>query len=153
MDEVTSTLRPVPGIDVGQYKQTLVERFSNPKIQDQLARLCLNSSAKLPKWALGSLRDQLEHDGAIDYLSFTIAAWFRYLNGDDDQGQAMPIDDPMADTLMERARSGREDPTPLLNLTELFGDLPQSSRFVEAVTQYLHQLYESGTAATLTKLL
>lgn len=56
MDEVTPTLRPVPGIDVSQYKQTLVERFSNPKIRDQLARLCLNSSAKLPKCALGSLR-------------------------------------------------------------------------------------------------
>lgn len=39
----------------------------------------------------------------------------------------MPIDDPMAETLTERARSGRDDPTPLLNLTELFGDLPQFS--------------------------
>lgn len=153
MDEVTPTLRPVPGIDVGQYKQTLVERFSNPKIRDQLPRLCLNSSAKLPKWALGSVREKLEQDGAIDYLSLTIAAWFRYLNGKDEQGQNMPIDDPMADTLTERARSGGKDPMPLLNLTEIFGDLSQSSRFVETVTQYLHQLYESGTEATLAKLL
>ncbi|MBE9158072.1 mannitol dehydrogenase family protein [Nodosilinea sp. LEGE 06152] len=153
MDEVTPTLHPVPGIDVSQYKQTLVERFSNPKIRDQLARLCLNSSAKLPKWALGSLRDRLEQNGAIDYLSLTIAAWFRYLNGKDDQGNAMPIDDPMADTLTERARSGGTDPMPLLNLTEIFGDLPQSPRFVETVTQHLHQLHELGTEATLAKLL
>ncbi|MBE9113356.1 mannitol dehydrogenase family protein [Nodosilinea sp. LEGE 07298] len=153
MDEVTPTLHPVPGIDVSEYKQTLVERFSNPKIRDQLARLCLNSSAKLPKWALESVRDQLERDGAIDYLSLTIAAWFRYLNGKDDQGQEMPVDDPMASTLTERAQSGGKDPMPLLNLTEIFGDLPQSSRFVEAVTNYLHQLYESGTRKTLDQLL
>ncbi|MBW4462868.1 MAG: mannitol dehydrogenase family protein [Nodosilinea sp. WJT8-NPBG4] len=153
MDEVIPTLHPVPGIDVSQYKQTLVERFSNPKIRDQLPRLCLNSSAKIPKWALGSLRDKLGQNGAIDYLSLTIAAWFRYLNGKDDQGHTMPIDDPMADTLMERARSGGTDPMPLLNLTEIFGDLPQSSRFVKAVTQYLHQLHELGTQATLAKLL
>ncbi|MBD2113743.1 MULTISPECIES: mannitol dehydrogenase family protein [Cyanophyceae] len=153
MDEVTPTLHPVPGIDVTQYKQTLVERFSNPKIRDQLPRLCLNSSAKIPKWALGSLRDKLEQNGAIDYLSLTIAAWFRYLNGKDDQGHDMPIDDPMADTLTERAKLGGTDPMPLLNLTEVFGDLSQSSRFVEAVTQYLHQLHELGTEATLAKLL
>ncbi|MBD1876419.1 mannitol dehydrogenase family protein [Nodosilinea sp. FACHB-131] len=153
MDEVTPTLHPVPGIDVSQYKQTLVERFSNPKIRDQLPRLCLNSSAKIPKWALGSLRDKLDQNGAIDYLSLTIAAWFRYLSGKDDQGHAMPIDDPMADTLSERARSGGTDPMPLLDLTEIFGDLPQSSRLVETVTQYLHQLHELGTQATLAKLL
>ncbi|MGG6239215.1 mannitol dehydrogenase family protein [Nodosilinea sp. AN01ver1] len=153
MDEVTPTLRPVPGVDIREYKQTLVERFSNPKICDQLARLCLNSSDKLPKFALGSVRDVLKQQGAIDYLSLTIAAWFRYLNGTDDHGQAMPIDDPMADTLIERARSGREDPSSLLNLTGIFGDLPQSSRFAETVTQHLHQLYESGTAATLARLL
>ncbi|WP_035990985.1 mannitol dehydrogenase family protein [Leptolyngbya sp. KIOST-1] len=153
MDEVTPTLHPVPGIDVTQYKQTLVERFSNPKIRDQLARLCLNSSAKLPKWALGSIRDKLEQNGSIDYLSLTIAAWFRYLSGNDDQGQAMPIDDPMADTLTERARAGGKDPMPLLNLTDVFGDLSQSVRFVEAVTQHLHHLHESGTEATLAKLL
>lgn len=153
MDEVTPTLRPVPGIDVEQYKQTLIERFSNPKIRDQLARLCLNSSAKLPKWMLGSLHETLAQNGAIGFMAFTVAAWFRYLNGKDDNGQDLPLDDPMADILLERARSGGADPMPLFKLTELFGDLPQSSRFVEAVTTYLHQLYKSDTQTTLTKLL
>ncbi len=153
MDEVTPTLRPVPGIDVSQYKHTLVERFSNPKIRDQLPRLCLNSSAKLPKWVLDSIRDKLDQNGSIDYLSFTIAAWFRYLNGKDDQGHDLPLDDPMADTLAERAQSGGADPAPLLDLTEIFGDLPQSTQFVEAVAQYLRQLYDRGTQATLTDLL
>ncbi|MGD1941549.1 MAG: mannitol dehydrogenase family protein [Leptolyngbyaceae cyanobacterium] len=153
MEEVTPTLRPVPGIDVSQYRQTLIARFSNPKIRDQLSRLCLNSSAKLPKWMLGSLRDQLNQKGAIVYLSFTVAAWFRYLNGQDDQGRALRLDDPMADVLTARAQAGKADPTPLLDLTEIFGNLPQSRRFVEMVTAHLHQLYEVGTQATLVKLL
>lgn len=153
MDEVTPTLKPLPGIDFSEYKQTLIERFSNPKIRDQLPRLCLNSSAKLPKWALGSLRDKLEQGGSIDYLSLTIAAWFRYLNGKDDQGRVLPIDDPMADILMKKARASGSDPTELLNLTEIFGNLPQSVRLVETVTNYLQQLYESGTQSTLTVLL
>lgn len=153
MDEVTPTLQPVPGIDVEQYKRTLVERFANPKIKDQLPRVSLNGSAKLPKWVLSSLRDKLEQKGAIDYISLTIAAWFRYLNGQDDQGNPITIDDPMADLLSERARSGGADPTSLLSLSELFGDLPQSSRFVDALTNHLHNLYELGAKETLTRFL
>lgn len=151
MDEVTPTLQPVSGIDLDHYKHTLIERFSNPKIKDQLPRLCLNSSAKLPKWVLGSLRDKLQQNGAIDYMSLTIAAWFRYLNGKNDQGQPMPIDDPMADILTERAQAGGTDPTPLLSLSELFGDLPQSSRFAESVASHLRNLYDFGTKETLAR--
>ena len=55
MDEVTPTLPALPNIDLDDYKQTLLERFSNPKVRDQLTRLCLNSSDKLPKFVLGSL--------------------------------------------------------------------------------------------------
>lgn len=153
MEEVTPTLQPVPGIDLAHYKKTLIERFANPKIRDQLPRLCLNGSAKLPKWVLGSLREKLQQDGAIDYLSFTIAAWFRYLNGTDDQGKPVSIDDPMAELLTQRARSGGADPSNLLGLSELFGDLPQSSHFVEVVTNHLHNLYEMGTRETLSQML
>ncbi len=151
MEEVTPTLQPVPGIDLTDYKKTLVERFANPKIRDQLPRLCLNGSAKMPKFVLGSLRDKLQQGGAIDYMSLTVAAWFRYLNGQDDQGIPIPIDDPMADILTQRAHSGGSDPKPLLSLSEIFGDLPQSSRFVESVTNHLHRLYEFGAKETLVE--
>lgn len=152
MVEVTPTLQPVPGIDLDQYKRTLIERFANPKIKDQLPRLCLNGSAKLPKWVLASVRDKLQQDGAIDYMSLTVAAWFRYLNGQDDQGQSITIDDPMAEILSQRARAGGSDPTPLLSLSELFGDLSQTPRFVESVTQHLEQLTKLGAKETLTQL-
>ena len=153
MDEVTPTLQTLPDVNFGEYKQTLIERFSNPKVQDQLPRLCLNSSAKLPKWALGSLRDLLKSEGSIDYLSFTIAAWFRYLEGTDDRGRQMIIDDPMAERLTSLAQSGGVDPTQLLGLKEIFGDLPNSSRFTAAVKRYLQQLHEEGAQKTLTQLL
>ncbi|GET40120.1 mannitol dehydrogenase family protein [Microseira wollei] len=122
MDEITPTLQPVPGINLDDYKKTLIERFSNPKIRDQLPRLCLNGAAKIPKFVLGSLRDKLQLGGAIDYLSLTIAAWCRYLNGYDDQNRPISIDDPLADILTQKARSGKTDPTPLLNIFEIFGD-------------------------------
>ncbi|NER81188.1 MAG: mannitol dehydrogenase family protein [Leptolyngbya sp. SIO1D8] len=153
MDEVISTLQPLPGIDITAYQHTLIERFSNPKVRDQLARLCLNSSDKLPKFLLGSLRDKLEQGGSIKYLSFTIAAWFRYLNGQDERGRMLLIDDPMADVLTKQAQFGGSDPTPLLSLTTLFGDLPKSAEFTDAVANHLQQLYTLGTEEALTELL
>ncbi len=45
-----TTLQPVPGIDLDEYKKTLIERFSNPKIRDRLPRLYLNGAAKIPKF-------------------------------------------------------------------------------------------------------
>lgn len=150
MAEVTSTLQPVPGMDLTEYKQTLVERFANPKIQDQLPRLCLNGAAKLPKFVLGSVRDRLQQGESVQYLSLVVAAWFRYLAGVNDQGQALVIDDPMSDVLVQRA--GSPDPTALLSLTEIFGeDLPQSKAFVEGITVALQSLFEHGAKATLAQ--
>lgn len=153
MEEVTPTLQPVPGIDLDNYKRTLIERFSNPKIRDQLPRVSLNGSAKMPKWVLPPLREKLQRDGTIDYLSLTVAAWFRYLNGQDDQGNPITVDDPMADILTQRAQSGGSDPRSLLSLTGTFGDLAQSSHFVELVTNHLRRLSEPGAKETLSQLL
>ncbi|MEG3895169.1 MULTISPECIES: mannitol dehydrogenase family protein [unclassified Microcoleus] len=151
MDEVTPTLQPVPGIDLEDYKKTLIERFSNPKIRDQLPRLCLSGSAKIPKFVLGSLRDKLQLGGAIDYLSLTVAAWCRYLSSHDPQGQPIAIDDPLADILTQKARLGKTDPTPLLSIFEIFGDLGESPRFVETVADKLSSLDEFGAKETLVR--
>lgn len=151
MDEVTPTLQPVPGIDLDDYKKTLIERFSNPKIRDQLPRLCLNGSAKIPKFVLGSLRDKLQLGGRINYLSLTIAAWCRYLTSQDKQGQPIPIDDPLADILIQRASLSALDPKPLLGISEIFGDLVESPRFFEAVADQLRSLHEFGVEGTLVR--
>jgi mannitol 2-dehydrogenase len=153
MDEVTPTLQPVTGMDLADYKKTLIERFENPKIGDRLSRLCLNSSAKNPKFLLGSLRDQLQRGGAINYLSLAIAAWFRCLAGQDEHKNLIVIEDPLADILVERVRQDVTDLRAVLSLSEIFGDdLPQSTRFVETTANLFHQLFEQGVKATLNNM-
>src|SRR4051794_30957397 len=51
------TLEPVPGIDLEVYRHTLIERFSNPEVRDTVARLCAESSDRIPKWLLPVVRD------------------------------------------------------------------------------------------------
>src|SRR3712207_9113618 len=62
-EEATPTLRPVPGIDLEDYRRTLIARFSNPHIRDTLARLAFDGSERLPKWLLPVVRDQLARGG------------------------------------------------------------------------------------------
>jgi len=125
--------------------------FSIPKFAIGKPSLCLNGAAKIPKFVLGSLRDKLQLGGAIDYLSLTIAAWCQYLNGYDDQNRPIPIDDPLADSLTQKAPSGKTDPRPLLSIFEIFGDLVQPPRFVETVADKLRSLHEFGSQGTLLR--
>jgi len=83
-------------------------------------------------------------------LSFTVAAWFRYLTGTDDQGKELPIIDPMSKKLTDRARSGGKDPQSLLSMREVFSEsLATSPRFVDQVREILESFYDKGARATL----
>jgi mannitol 2-dehydrogenase len=50
--EVTPVLGKIEGIRLEDYKDSLIQRFGNPYIKDQLSRICLESSAKIPKFLL-----------------------------------------------------------------------------------------------------
>lgn len=148
--EVTPLLPEVRGIDLREYKMILLERIGNPAINDQLERIGMEGSARMPKFILPSIIEQLERGGPIRMLCFTVACWFRCLAGFDERGSEIALVDPMRNRLRDLARSGGPDPRALLTLTELFGEiLPQSPAFVDSVAHALRSLYEHGAEAAL----
>ncbi len=150
--EVTPLLQPAAGIDLEEYKRTLVDRFANPAIRDQLSRIGMEGSARMPKFVLPSIVEQLARGGPVKMLSFTVACWFRCLSGTDDRGNPIPLVDPMAERLRENACRGGADPRPLLSMSELFGEgLPRSQAFVEQVSKALRSLCEKGVRSTLAE--
>lgn len=148
-EEVTALLAPVPGVDLAAYKATLIQRFANPKVRDQVLRLCQDSSNRMPKFLLPSIREALAAGRPCRLLTLATAGWFRFLAGTDEQGEIIPIDDKMADILQPLAVQGREDPRPLLQVHSLFGDLGQQQAFVDELSTALRLLYAEGAAATL----
>ena len=152
-EEVTPLLPPVPGIDLTDYKATLLHRFDNPAIKDQITRLCLNGSSKFPQYLRRSLSEAIKMDRPCRLLTLALAGWMRYLTGEDEQGRAYTVDDPRSAELTARAKSGRQDPRPLLELTDIFGDLGQSEAFVRQLSDDLWRLYEGGARAALTAAL
>src|SRR5690606_21303738 len=98
--EATPTLKPVPGIDLDEYKTTLIERFANPEIRDTIARLCAESSDRIPKWLVPVIRENLATGGHVQLSAAIVASWARYAEGVDEQGQPIEVVDRLADTLV-----------------------------------------------------
>jgi mannitol 2-dehydrogenase len=147
--EATPTLAPVPGVDLEQYKHQLIERFANPEIRDTLARLCAESSDRIPKWLLPVIREQLATGGEIGRSALVVASWARYAEGQDEQGQPIEVVDRLREQLIARARRQHEEPLVFISERDLFGDLIDNERFVLAYRSALDSLHRQGARATL----
>jgi mannitol 2-dehydrogenase len=151
-EEATPTLAPVAGVDLDEYKHTLLERFSNPEVRDTIARLCAESSDRIPKWLLPVIRRQLETGGEIRRSAAVVASWARYAEGVDEQGEPIDVVDRLKDSVVANARRQREDPDAFIADRELFGDLVDDERFVAPYRSALASLHARGARATLESL-
>jgi len=151
--EGTPTLDEVPGVDLDEYKTTLLERFANPGVADTLARINFGSSDRISLWVLPVIRHQLEHGGELERAAAVVAGWARYAEGVDEKGEPIEVQDRLAETLVPLARSQREKPTAFIENTAVFGDLAQQERFREAYLWALDSLHRDGARATVEKLM
>jgi mannitol 2-dehydrogenase len=150
--EATPTLKPVPGIDLAEYKHNLIDRFSNAAVRDTVARLCAESSDRIPKWLLPVIRHNLATGGEIHRSAAVVASWARYAEGVDEQGAPIAVVDALRDTLMANARRQRQDPLAFVSNRQVFGDLVDDERFVSAYRWALAALHREGARATLEQL-
>jgi mannitol 2-dehydrogenase len=142
--EVTPVLDPVEGIDIEKYKDSLAARFANPNIRDSVSRICSESSAKLPKFLIPTIRENLARGGSIRLGTFVLAAWSLYSDrGMDENGQTIEVIDEQREQLQHAARNTMRDPTSFLQQPDIFGDLANNMRFVEAYTKAVRSLYGS----------
>jgi mannitol 2-dehydrogenase len=148
--EAMPTLQPVPGLT--EFKDSLLERFGNAYVRDTVARLCGESSDRIPKWLLPVVRDNLRSGGPVRLAAATVASWARYAEGTDEQGDPIEVVDRLAESLTPIARSQRDNPTAFLENHSVFGDLVDDRRFVDAYLWALESLHRNGAHATLEAL-
>lgn len=151
--EATPTLRPVPGIDLSAYRLQLIERFASPAIRDTLARLCAESSDRIPKWLMPVVRENLEARRPVDLSAAIVASWARYAEGFDEHGQAIAIVDQRKERVMEAARQQHSgDPLAFLRDRELFGDIAERQEFTAPYLRALRSFRTRGARATIAWL-
>jgi mannitol 2-dehydrogenase len=107
MDRETGpTLSPVPGVDLADYKATLLTRFANPAIRDTVERV--NNDAPL-SYLLDPIRDRLAAGAGVELLALALAAWMRRMGETDggDPAALFAVRTLSATSAMIRGSSGR----------------------------------------------
>ncbi|MCC3275520.1 MULTISPECIES: mannitol dehydrogenase family protein [unclassified Arthrobacter] len=150
--EATPTLLPVPGVDLDAYKRRLLERFGNEYVRDTLARLCAESSDRIPKWLVPVVRENLARDGEVSRSAAIIAAWARYAEGVDEAGEPINVLDRHREDVMKAAARNREDPLAFVSQPQFFGELAADPRFTGAYLAALDALHSHGAKAAVAGL-
>jgi mannitol 2-dehydrogenase len=154
MAEVRPTLTQLPGIDLDAYTATIVKRFSNAAIRDQVARICSDGCAKRAKFIIPSLVDLLKCGGCPHVLPLVIACWLHYLHGRDESGRPLTISDSSLEYLQPFLDAGASKARLALSAEPLFGDLAITHpQLVSAVQMSLDVLRSSGARAAITRTL
>jgi mannitol 2-dehydrogenase len=141
-DEAVPSLAPIPGYPAGDYVASVLERFANTGVRDQIARLCIDGSAKFPTFLLPTISFQLEHDGPVGHGALALAGWARYL-------ATVPVEHQSFDAAGDRARHyasrALDEPTRFLEFAEVFpATLRDSARFRAAFSAAWHRLDDVG---------
>jgi mannitol 2-dehydrogenase len=128
--EAIPTLAEIPGHPAAAYAETVLQRFGNTGIRDQIARLCIDGSAKFPIFVIPTVEAQLERGGPVACAALALAAWARYLATVPPEARAP---DPRGERAAELARRSLADPLAFLELDEVFTEpLRAGERFREA---------------------
>lgn len=141
--EVTPILGSIAGIDLEEYKNQLEERFANPYIKDSVSRICAESSAKLPKFILPTLQENLVSGGSIRYATFLLAAWCFYSDQErNEEDQPLDIEDAQREQLHRFAQRTQKDWTAFLRQVDIFGDLIEHKTFEREYSKTVRQIYQ-----------
>jgi mannitol 2-dehydrogenase len=143
--EAMPTLAEIPGHPREQYIRSVLERFANPGVRDQIARLCIDGSAKFPKFVIPTVARQLEVGGPIERLTTALAAWARYLGT-----VAEPAFDSDAEAAQRYGGQAMRDPLAFLDFAAVFGpELRGSERFRAAFSRAYRRIEADGPMAAM----
>jgi mannitol 2-dehydrogenase len=115
--EVIPTLAEIPGNPPADYAETVLARFANTGVRDQIARLCIDGTAKFPSFVVPTVEMQIERGGPVSCAALALAAWARYLATVPPEVRASDSRGERAAELAERSLA---DPLAFLELDEVF---------------------------------
>jgi mannitol 2-dehydrogenase len=127
--EAMPTVTEIPGHPREQYIASVLERFANPGVHDQIARLCVDGTAKFATFLIPSVAGQLETGGPTERAATALAGWARYLAVVDPSAQAF---DSSADVARHHAAEAVDDPVAFLEFDAVFPSTVRASQRFQA---------------------
>jgi mannitol 2-dehydrogenase len=148
--EAIPSLHRIPGSPPEDYVTTVLRRFANTGVRDQIARLCVDGASKFPTFLVPTIEHQLATDGPIACGALALAGWARYLGTVDEAEQAP---DAAAGSARELAVAARTEPARFLELDGVMSpSLRGSSRFRSAFEDAYRAVAEHGPLHAMAAL-
>jgi mannitol 2-dehydrogenase len=149
-DEAIPTLEEIPGHPREEYATTVLDRFANTGVRDQIARLCIDGTAKIPTFLIPTIERQLAIDGPVECAALALAGWARYLATTTAAARAA---DPGAEHSAIYAKRAIVDPVAFLDLTTVFPPaLRDSERFRDVFAASARSLASLGPLGAVEEL-
>lgn len=154
MDLDATPYVPAPGkTNLDEYKTTLIERFGNPSVSDQVARLCMDGLSKFPVYVIPVLAKMLKDGHDLTRMAYLLAAYRKYLKACvDDNGQPYEINEPWL-TPEDRKLIDSSDPLDFLKLPAFAGaPLAGNPEFEKLYLKMAKEIDERGAMKTLKSI-
>jgi mannitol 2-dehydrogenase len=149
--EAIPTLVEIPGHPAADYGRTVLGRYANTGVRDQIARLCIDGTAKFPSFLIPTIERQLELEGPVACAALALAGWARYLAT---TPAAERAPDPHGDLAAAFAVRSLDDPRAFLEFGEVFpAPLRESERFRDAFANATCELAAHGSLLAMQRLL
>lgn len=157
-DEVSPTLAVPTGFELAPYKKTIRDRFANSQVPYKTTQVANDGSQKIPQRLLATANELIQQGRRPHIIALIIAAWFRFLEAEDSEGNSFEINDPLARQLTPVAREHRQDEKKQVNLlmetSGIFADsLMINEDFKQDIIDRLTQMHRVGVALTVTDFL
>ena len=103
LDKVVLPLLEAPrDVNLVDYKNTVLDRFSNEAMHDQLTRIASDSASKVTVFLTNTIQQVLARGTDHRIPAFILAAWSRVLQGKDDDGKTFDVTEPRLDETARR---------------------------------------------------
>lgn len=155
MDKDITPYVPAPkDTDLELYKKTLIERFANRTVSDQIARLCFDGASKFPVYVMPNLKKMVADGKDLTRVTYLFAAYRHYLKyHTDDLGQDFKVDDPWL-TEDDWKVINSDDAVEFLHISPFrLTDLRQSEAFKGQYLGFVDAIKDNGAMKTLETIL
>lgn len=92
--DVIPTLKAPPGVDLHKYKATLLTRFSNAAMADQVARIASDATSKAQVFWTETVRAVLEGGRERTRIVYCMALLLELLRGRNEKGEKIALQEP-----------------------------------------------------------
>ncbi len=155
MDKDATPYVPAPrNTDLELYKKTLIERFANSAVSDQVSRLCGDGASKFPVYVIPIAAKMIANGDDVTRIAYLVAAYRQYLRAQcDDANNSFEIFDPWI-TDEDWAALKSDDALAALSISPFGGvDFASSSSFTQLYLHFVESIESRGAMATLESIL